>query len=299
MKNGRARLKKHGRNIRYLSVTSIAFFMNASAEGSTITRLQSLSAQGISIYDRFEEEAVLFKLPVLAGMEESDRATLEQQQALISSYIRSPAFQDALELDPRKRLKDFIRGIVASQRFWLLILQNPDLENLRLGHHLRRPLQKILGELPGLHHYTYCLPASSGSYFIPNDLEPDQALPRLLSLEIRSYGPLRLASLYNQWEFLPILEEEDSTAGKQESLHNKPHSRLRGLHIVAQDQEITTAFDGTIVELVVPVVPFLAEITLRILMPATVAALVKHRLHLETVKVLDDVHSNKVEMICI
>ncbi|KAF9338479.1 hypothetical protein BGZ91_008734 [Linnemannia elongata] len=154
----RALLKKHGRNIRYLSVTSIAFFMNASAEGSTITRLQSLSAQGISIYDRFEEEAVLFNLPVLAGMEESYRATLEQQQAVISSYIISPAFQDALEPDPRKRLKDFIRGIVASQRFLLLILQNPDLENLRLGHHLqlscevfkREAMIKIMQSIPKL-----------------------------------------------------------------------------------------------------------------------------------------------------
>ncbi|KAK3822092.1 MAG: hypothetical protein JOS17DRAFT_777572 [Linnemannia elongata] len=332
----RALLKKHGGNIRHLSMTWIALLMNASAEGSTITRLRSLSATRFSMYYRFEEEAALFDLPLLAGMDEYDRPTVEQQQEVISSYIISPAFQDALEPAPRQRLNKFIRGVVASQRFWLLVLQNPDLESLCLGHHLRlngeafkreamikimqslpkltclindiiqRPLQKILGELPGLQHYTYCSPS--------NDLELDQPFPRLLSFEIQGLGFLQLASLHNLLEFLPSLEQltinklqpaprylsglqrEESTAGKQESLNNKPHSRLRGFHIVKYDQEITAPLDETIAGLVLPAMPFLAEITLRVLMPATVAALTEHCSHLETVKIVDDIYSSNIEM---
>lgn len=113
----RALLKKHGRNIRRLSMTEIILLMNAGAEGSTITRLKSLSTERFSFYHRFEEEAELFESSVLAGIGECDRPTVEQQQAVISSYIVSPAFQDALEPVPCQQLNKFIRGVVASQRF--------------------------------------------------------------------------------------------------------------------------------------------------------------------------------------
>ncbi|KAG9070470.1 hypothetical protein KI688_008006 [Linnemannia hyalina] len=295
----RAILAKNGRYIRHLNMTWIALLLNAGAAGSTITRLRSLSAYHFSMGLLFEEEAPLYDLPVLAG-----------QQAVISSYILSPAFEDALEPTPNIRFNR-LNGMAFKIEAMINTMQSLSKLTRLKNVIMHRPLQKILGKLPGLQHYTYCSPISSGRYFFPNDLELDQAIPRLLSLEILSHRPLRLASLLNLLEFLPSLEQltisaflpasryfsglqmEESIASMQESLSNKSHSRL---HIVKEDHEITAALDETIAGIVLPVIPFLAEITLRVLLPATVVALVEHCLHLETVKAVDDVCSNKVKV---
>ncbi|KAF9151689.1 hypothetical protein BG015_006368 [Linnemannia schmuckeri] len=304
----RAILAKHGRNIRHLSMTWIALLMNAGAAGSTITRLRSLSAKNFPMYHRFEEEAALFDLPVLAGLGDYDRPTVEQQQVIISSYIISPAFEDALEPAPRLRLYKFIRGVVASQRFWLLVLQNPDLESLHLGHHLRLNGEAFKKE-------AMIKIMQLGQYYIPIDLGLDQPFPRLRSLEVKGPGFLPLASLLNLLEFLPSLEQltisklqpnsryspdsdsKESITDKQKFITHKHSSRLRGLHFVKFDQEVTIALDETIAGLVLPAMPFLTEITLKVLMPVTVAALVEQCLHLETVKVIDNTSLNNIEMV--
>ncbi|KAF8947893.1 NADPH:quinone reductase [Haplosporangium gracile] len=285
----RAILAKHGRHIRHFSMTWMAVLMNAGAEGSTITRLRSLFAKG---FFQFEEKAALFDLPVLAGVDRQGRPTVEQQQVIISSYIISAAFKDALKPVLRLRLNRFIRGTVASQQFWFLVLQNPNLDNLYLEYRLINYVEQ-----PGVQGSL-----KSGRYFIPIDLELDQPFPRLRAFEVKGLGPLRLASLLNSLEFLPNLEQltinnlqPDSrySPDKQESIADKQPSCLRGLHIVRYDQEVTTALDETIAGLVLPAMPSLNEITLRVLMPATMAALVEQCLHLEMVKIIDDIVLNK------
>ncbi|KAG0280242.1 hypothetical protein BGZ96_001617 [Linnemannia gamsii] len=149
----------------------------------------------------------------------------------LDSYIISPVFKGCLKPVPYQKLGRFVRAVIAPQRFWLLVLQNPDLEYLHLGRHLGlsckgfrtdsiikiltslpkltrlendtiyRPLQQTLGVLPGLLHYT-CLADSGHNYMY--GLELDQPFPRLQSLKIKGYASLRTALLF---QFAGVLAE--------------------------------------------------------------------------------------------
>ncbi|KAF9133285.1 hypothetical protein BGW39_010102 [Mortierella sp. 14UC] len=309
---------KHGRDVKGLHISSTPFLANASAAG-TFTRLNSLTIHAITTYRPSEEAKALMDLPILAFKRNDDILLWDEQQAVISTCVLSPAFDNVLKPYAAMQLDAFPPCLMGSQRVCLLIMENPDLETVELGLEtgvvaqffskeyvvgllaalprlkrfnnkcLQYDLQSMLEQLAGLQHYESHQHILNPLDFTLDNVALTRSFPGLRSLSLLGHGKVRAESVLNLLELLPGLEQLTlasllpglgNSSDSEEFIQDKKHGRLQGFHITYPVHNATRALDETISGLL-PCMPFLTKISLRVLMPETAAVLAEQCKQLE------------------
>lgn len=147
---------KYGHQIRNLDANSVITILSAQATGSCI-HFRTLTVVGFVLVHPSQEAQLLreqFRYDV----------TSTEAQAGMSKVLISPVFEGVFSTAPPSLSNEanelrWWQQWVFTQRFWLLVLQNPDLVGLRLGKktsHLHLGLQDgfILRTLASLRNLT-------------------------------------------------------------------------------------------------------------------------------------------------
>ncbi|KAK3848534.1 MAG: hypothetical protein J3R72DRAFT_484751 [Linnemannia gamsii] len=287
---------KYGRHIRDLHTDGFLTIVTAQAAGSCIN-LRILSIEGNMRYHSQEAWGVQDLLRGCVGSDEVGE--------LLSKAILSPVFEGVI-MPPFKQDVEWIsRRWIFTQRFWLLVLQNPQLEGLRFGHKAQIMFLKLqdafigrtLASLPKLtrldnHLYSKVLSFSTVLEHLPqvqhyasyihHPVVPvfDRTFPQLQTF--RSSATLYLREFFSLLSLLPNLEQlwirslYGETAQSMGIITNTATSRLLGLHFTDASKAVAKQMEPLLADVVLPRVPRLTSLSLRALYPSTVAALARH-----------------------
>ncbi|KAG0272866.1 hypothetical protein BGZ95_011339 [Linnemannia exigua] len=310
---------KYGHHIRHLSASGFITIVSAQAAG-TCTNLRTLAAAGLFMQPYQEAQALMMQVK-----EYLDSAEVEVQEVLSKALV-SPVFEGVV-LPPRKpeELREDIwwQKWVFAQRFWLLVLQSPQLHGLRLDknfmylcvdfkdgfileilasmanltkldanfHHHTITLEMVLEQVPRVRHF-------SSGYIKPLVPLYNKTFPHIHT--IHCTHDLELPELLSLLRCLPNLDQlwinhfRLPTSAAAEASNNFSAaiaSRLRGLHFFGGSVETAEAMDDPLADVVLPLLPRLTTLSARILAPRTAASLGTHCPELQTFRLVDHGYS--------
>ncbi|KAF9133573.1 hypothetical protein BGW39_009426, partial [Mortierella sp. 14UC] len=267
---------KYGRHIRDFRSSRYIPIVAIQAASSCV-HLRSLAIYRRNTYG-FQEAQRLQEL--LGHCRSSDEV-----EECLSRTMLSPVFEGAiLPSIYSLKAKWWSERCIYTQRFWLLVLQNPMLEELRLGKNVESmlltlqggfasrtlaslprltrldnsldnealPLSTVLGQLPQIQHYASCL-----NYFVVPVF--DRTFPQTRS--IHSSAILKLPDLFSLLDYLSNLEQlwvkgfNLQVGTTIQSLSNTMDTAtycLLGLHITDETLSHAEEMDSLLVEMVLP-----------------------------------------------
>ncbi|KAK3848535.1 MAG: hypothetical protein J3R72DRAFT_518531 [Linnemannia gamsii] len=290
---------KYGRHIQHLFADGFLTIVTAQASGSCIN-LRTLAIKGTKTY--ISQEAW--------GVQDLIRGCLgsDEVKERLSKAVLSPVFEGVIMPSFATNTERLCQRWIFTQRFWLLVLQSPQLEGLRLGGKVETmflPLQdafigRTLASLPKLtrldnHLCSQVLPFSMVFEQLPElqrhtNYHSYSILPlfdnTLLQIQtFRSSMILQLPHFLSLLSFLPNLEQlwirgfrlpVGVTAQSMGNITNTTTSRLVGLHFTDEGMDLAREMEKTLAMVVLPRVPCLTTLSHRALYSSTVAALARH-----------------------
>ncbi|KAF9133293.1 hypothetical protein BGW39_010110 [Mortierella sp. 14UC] len=312
---------KYGHHIQHLFANGFITIVSAQAAG-TCTNLRTLAVIGFSKQTFQEAQALMVRL-----LGDFDSTEVEVQEVLSKALV-SPVFKEVV-LPPREqedlRKEKWWKKWIFTQRFWLLVLQNPQLHGLRLdrdfmnmcvdvkqGYILETlaslanltkldiffygqslTLEMVLEQVPQVCHFSsrfrnLLVPIHFKTFPQIRTLHCSDCLelPQLLSL-LKS-----LPNLDQLWiaGFNPLTSatgEMSNSLSTVTAAFTATVSRLRGLHLIGESLQTAEEMDGPLADMVLPRLPCLTALSARALYPRMAASLGTHCPELQSFRQVD------------